>query len=297
MLRYLEKSGIKIGVNWYLTENDDSNDGKFTTYLDNDKERYLDPELFDLLKKVVVCEDKSVSMIEQAEIFSSACFYHKLISRENRDEWHDNALEALRDAELVFCDPDNGPIGTKSKGSKNSEKYICPLEIVDYYNRGQNVAYYCQKARRTREKWDKTKNEMIEYLPDARIYILTYHKGTQRSYIFVMHPEDGRRYTAILQKFLYTNWSRVFTEESPGKNSPSSKSVGGKLELEMDSGVIIMPCYLIASLLSYEELSNERYPFLSCTREQMFGIIKLTAKCSKLPTDCRQLKIKAVDYQ
>ena len=38
MLRYLEKSGVKIGVNWYLTENDDSNDGKFTTYLDNDKE-------------------------------------------------------------------------------------------------------------------------------------------------------------------------------------------------------------------------------------------------------------------
>lgn len=29
----------------------------------------------------------------------------------------------------------------------------------------------------------------------------------------------------------------------------------------------------------------------------MFGIIELTAKSSKLPTDCRQLKIKAVDYQ
>ncbi|ODA41886.1 hypothetical protein DSBG_1378 [Desulfosporosinus sp. BG] len=201
-------------------------------------ERYLDSELFDLLKKVVVFEDKSVSMIEQAEIFSSACFYHKLISRENRDAWLHNALEALRDAELVFCDPDNGPIGAKSKGSKNSEKYICPSEIVDYYNRGQNVVYYCQKARRTWEQWDKTKNEMIEYLPDARLYILTYHKGTQRSYIFVMHPEDGRRYIAILQKFLYTAWSRVFTEESPEKNSPSSRSVGGKLELEMDSGVI-----------------------------------------------------------
>ena len=144
----------------------------------------------------------------------------------------------MRDAELVFCDPDNGPIGTKSKGSKNSEKYICPLEIADYYNRGQNVVYYCQKARRTWEQWDKTKNEMIGYLPDARISILTYHKGTQRSYIFVMNSEDGRRYTAILQKFLYTNWSRVFTEESPEKNSPSRKSVGGKLELEMDSGVI-----------------------------------------------------------
>jgi hypothetical protein len=238
MLRYLEKNGITIGINWYLTENDGSNDGKFIAYLDNNKERYRDPELFDLLKKVVRYEDKSVLMIEQSEVFSSACFYHELLSRENRNEWHDNALKALKLPELIFCDPDNGPIGIKSKGSKDSEKYICPSEIVDYYNRGQNVLYYCQRARRTWEQWDKTKNEMIEYLPDARIYILTYHKGTQRSYIFVIHPEDGRRYAAILQKFLYTNWSRAFTEEYLNKNSPSTMSVGGKLELEMDSGVI-----------------------------------------------------------
>lgn len=239
MLRYLEKNGITIGINWYLTENDGSNDGKFIAYLDNNKERYRDPELFDLLKKIVMNEDKSVLMIEQAAIFSSACFYHEPISREKRNEWHDNALKVLKLPELVFWDPDNGPIGTKSKGSKDSEKYICPSEIVDYYNRGQNVLYYCQRARRTWEQWDKTKNEMIEYLPDARIYILTYHKGTQRSYIFVIHPEDGRRYTAILQKFLYTNWSRAFTEEYLNKNSPSTVSVGGKLELEMDSGVIV----------------------------------------------------------
>jgi len=56
----------------------------------------------------------------------------------------------------------------------------------------------------------------------------------------------------------------------------------------------MLPHSLIAFL---QKLSNERYPFLSCAREQMFGIIELTAKCSKLPTDCRQLKIKAVDYQ
>ncbi len=238
MLRYLEKNGITIGINWYLTENDGSNNGKFIAYLDNNKERYRDPQLFDLLKKIVMNEDKSVLMIEHAAIFSSACFYHELLSRENRNEWHDNALKALKLQELVFCDPDNGPIGTKSKGSKDSEKYICPSEIVDYYNRGQNVLYYCQRARRTWAQWDKTKNEMIEYLPDARIYILTYHKGTQRSYIFLIHPEDGRRYAAILQKFLYTNWNGAFTEEYLNKNSPSTKSVGGKLELEMDSGMI-----------------------------------------------------------
>lgn len=33
LLRFLANHGICIGVNWYLTENDESSDGKFTDYL------------------------------------------------------------------------------------------------------------------------------------------------------------------------------------------------------------------------------------------------------------------------
>ena len=32
MLRAFIDAGIKVGVNWYLTEDDGSNDGKFTDY-------------------------------------------------------------------------------------------------------------------------------------------------------------------------------------------------------------------------------------------------------------------------
>lgn len=181
MLRYLEKNGIKLGINWYLTENDGSSDGKFTTYLDNDKERYRDPKLFDSLKKAAAQEDKSVLMIEQSEIFSSACFYHKLISRENRNEWHDNALKVLESPELIFCDPDNGLVDIKSKRSKASEKFIYPWEIVDYYNRGQNVVYYCQRAHRTREQWDKTKNEMIENICNKYGTVIEVVDNTERT--------------------------------------------------------------------------------------------------------------------
>ena len=39
LLRFLASHGIKIGVNWYLTENDGSTDGKFTTYLKNPADR------------------------------------------------------------------------------------------------------------------------------------------------------------------------------------------------------------------------------------------------------------------
>lgn len=33
LLRAFAEEGVKVGVNWYLTDNDGSNDGKFVDYL------------------------------------------------------------------------------------------------------------------------------------------------------------------------------------------------------------------------------------------------------------------------
>ena len=50
MLRAFINAGIKVGVNWYLTEDDGSNDGKFTDYLNKGVLRKYCPEVFDVLK-------------------------------------------------------------------------------------------------------------------------------------------------------------------------------------------------------------------------------------------------------
>ena len=47
LLRFLSGKGIKIGINWYLTENDGTNDGKFTDYLTKKDDRLYDDKLFD----------------------------------------------------------------------------------------------------------------------------------------------------------------------------------------------------------------------------------------------------------
>ena len=75
LLRFLAGHGIKIGVNWYLTKNDESADGKFTDYLKRPEERIYDPELFDVLQEVAGRPDKTVNMIEQAGIIPGACFF------------------------------------------------------------------------------------------------------------------------------------------------------------------------------------------------------------------------------
>ena len=47
LLRFIAKRGVTIAVNWYLTPDDQSNDGHIRGYLTNDRDRKYDPELFD----------------------------------------------------------------------------------------------------------------------------------------------------------------------------------------------------------------------------------------------------------
>lgn len=239
LLRFLSSKGLKIGVNWYLTLNDGNNNGKKTAYFDKRDDRLYDPELFDFLRGIAGNPEKTVRMIEESRMIQNACYYHELIGTPDRTRWHKQALEKLTDAELIFCDPDNGTIGQKSLKSRDAEKYISPTEIADYYNRGQNVVYYCHKARRTEDAWTAAKLEMLKYLPDAKIYILTYHRGTQRSYIFVIHPEDYRAYCNMLYEFERTQWcwDRLFTREfSSNFESKAVEKQGQSIIITRDDG-------------------------------------------------------------
>lgn len=239
LLRFLSSNGLKIGVNWYLTLDDGSNDGKKRAYLDKEDDRLYDPELFDVLKGIAGNPEKTVRMIEESRLFQNVCYYHEVIGTPDRTRWHKQALEKLTDADLIFCDPDNGTLGQKSLKSKDAEKYISPTEIVDYYNRGQNVVYYCHKARRTEDAWTAAKLEMLKYLPDTKIYILTYHRGTQRSYIFVIHPEDYRSYCNMLYEFERTIWcrNRLFTREfSSNFEAKAVEKQGQSIIITRDDG-------------------------------------------------------------
>lgn len=218
LLKYLALHDIIIGVNWYLTENDDSNDGKHISYLKDEKERVYDSEVYDLLKRIAGDKYKSVKMIKKAGIIPNALFFDDILNttefpcekrRAIRIDWHAKAMKALHPVQLVFADPDNGTIGTKSPTSKDAEKYTTLEELADYYNRGQDVVYYCQKARRTDDQWNDKKNELKAVLPDVEIAVLTFVRGTRRSYIFGIHPERYAKYDQLIEEFINTDWGTV----------------------------------------------------------------------------------------
>ena len=60
LLQAFVNADVNVGVNWYLTDNDESNDGKFINYLSEERMRRYNPEIFDELKKIADRKDKSV---------------------------------------------------------------------------------------------------------------------------------------------------------------------------------------------------------------------------------------------
>lgn len=260
LLRFLANHGIKIGINWYLTENDSSSDGKFTGYLTKPTDRDCDPELYDALQKIAFRTDKTVKMIGNSGIIPRAEFFDEILKNSSlegkavkwtRRLWFNNSILMLKDAELIFADPDNGISFTKTIRTKDSEKYILPDEVCDYYHRGKNVVYYCHKGRRKLEDWEQVKTEIRKYLRDAQILAVTCHRGTQRSFIFVLHPDSCLRYDQILKAFLDSAWGVMFTQEPIRGNASLLLR-----QRETAAGVILEPLKIPFSVCKVADYSG-----------------------------------------
>ena len=79
------------------------------------------------------------------------------------------------------------------------------------------------------------KSFMFSRVKDAKPAILTYHKGSQRSYIFLIHEKDFVRYRKIIDGIL-SGWYKVFSEEYISKGNPASEPVGEALVIEREDG-------------------------------------------------------------
>lgn len=248
LLQAFSNAGVKVGVNWYLTEDDGSNDGKFTEYLsrEDDDLRWRTPELFDQLKEIVSKNEKSVKDIEDNCIIPGAVFYSDVLNpigtpndrEQERSSWFQESVHELSDAELIFMDPDNGLMENNDPCRRGAEKYVLPDEVEQYYRGGHNVVYYCHKGRRKLMEWRDYKSFMCKMLPDAKPIVLTYHKGTQRSYVFLIHPQDFQKYNRIIRSF-FDRWHKVFTEEYTDKGNVASEPASEKFTIERSDGAVI----------------------------------------------------------
>ena len=125
---------------------------------------------------------------------------------DRRNQWHRGALEALADVDLIFADPDNSLTVNKRPSQKGSEKFILPAEIMDYYNRGQDVVYYHHRSRKSNEGWMGEKTQMQRFLPDAKLMAAAFRRWSCRVDIFVIHKKNTDFYNRALCDFMGSAW-------------------------------------------------------------------------------------------
>lgn len=220
MLRCIEQCGVKIGVNWYLVEDESHNqDGKHIGYLRDNKFVGLDEELRGALFSMVVDNTRSVEELEKLGMLQSNVYYHEVLKpvdgliRESRLEWHKNGLENMNDCDLVFLDPDNGLLPKSvSRGSGKSIKYVLAEEIIDYYLAGHSVVFYSHRTREQLNTYLGRFTELFETekIKGANIAGISFRRGTVRDYFFIIHEEHKAKIIRGIEKLLESGWNRHF---------------------------------------------------------------------------------------
>lgn len=165
LLRALTR-GRRPGVNWYLTVHPEgegkagAGDGNLRKHLREDGWDHLDPELLDRMRSVFGQLDpaqRHVGLLEDEVMLPGATFFQEALPTgetplserlEARLAWHDRALHKLKDADLVFLDPDNGlQVPSQRPRSRRFSKYAAYAEVANYLARGQAVVAYQHKPR------------------------------------------------------------------------------------------------------------------------------------------------------
>ena len=157
LLRALQsKGGGKLLVAWMLTPDDGSRDGGFRAYLqDRATWRQYDPDLFTglagLLRSAAV---PGVSLLEGAGLLPRTFYYSAVVpdASPDRDDWRQGLLDAARNVDLVFVDPDNGiEVASKPVGRKGSSKYVTWQELQALWKAGCSLLIYQHFRREPRD--------------------------------------------------------------------------------------------------------------------------------------------------
>jgi predicted nucleotidyltransferase len=196
LLRALTAGTLRLGVVWYKVADQGGNHGRHTSYLRKPHTyRACDPELFDSLQRLVEEGKRQVASVKGAGILPAAeVFFEKDVPRGAmaRQRWHDAALAATKNCDLVFLDPDKriaGAAVTRNQGK--AIHYAFADEINSYLAREQSVVvYHHLEFRRHADQIRDLLSALASGCSKSqRPFAVRYRRGTARA--FVVLPTGG----------------------------------------------------------------------------------------------------------
>ncbi|HWR22271.1 MAG TPA: hypothetical protein VN366_02240 [Feifaniaceae bacterium] len=223
LLRILQNAGFQVGVNWYLTPDDNSRDGRHIQYLDKPCDT-PDIHLHQALHQLVKTGCRNISGLESPDLLPGVSFYSDMLDynqvpvstrRDIRDKWHGRAHEKLKACDIVFLDPDNGvEIKSKKPHHKAGNKYVTYQEAAQYYATGASVLIYNHHDRSKEEIYIERFQRFCEIpqTKNANLLCITFRKEQVRDYVFLSQERHWEKLRVTIDESIFgTPWRNYFT--------------------------------------------------------------------------------------
>lgn len=203
LLQALQRQGLVIGVNWYRVKPLPSEYNADGTFKQMDGKYREIPEGLqkgheELAKKLLTIpeEKRSTDTLEALKLIPGAVYYNAFLTVERREEWHRDAMEQLKSAQLIFMDPDNGLL-VKSVGKKSarSVKYTFYHEVKTFLEQGKSVLIYNHRCRKPEKKYFHDICEKLEKcvgVLEKDVLKITFRRFSIRDYLAISANEDHR---------------------------------------------------------------------------------------------------------
>ena len=138
---------LSVLINWMLTQDDGSTDGKFTTYLEYpQKWSKYDPVLYKKIQKLLSLNAKrKVNLIETTNLLQKTKYFSEFVpdGAIDRNTWFSSLSQQSQQCEFIFLDPDNGiEIKSKPYGRMNSSKFLYWHEVKALWSLGKSLLIY-----------------------------------------------------------------------------------------------------------------------------------------------------------
>ncbi len=225
LLRNIGHSGLRLGVNWYLTDDGTDSAGNLTEYLLRAEKglNICDPDLMSELQTIVYKDnDRTVDRIENSSILpANTQYYSRMLKsgKQHRLNWFQDSLEHLAESEIVFLDPDNNILANDvgvNYGAEGS-KYAFPGEIATYYQSGHSLIVYNHANRQNEEDYFRRFNFVMEesVFKNAVTMVMKYNRQQVRYYLFVLQPHHSEVIGRCLTDMLDGPWGNRWRWDKP----------------------------------------------------------------------------------
>ena len=225
---------LRLGIIWYLFPDEGHNkDGKHVSYLRKKSYRECDPPLYDFLRSEILDDagaikpdSRNLTSVSKSGIFPSDTLYFERaleylrtespdLRLAKRSAWVTASQEEIKEADIVFLDPDNGiECASRARGHDKGPKYVFwddidalvlrNKSVIIYHHLGRNGGTHPEQARKLLQVM------AAKYHRTSPMSII-FRRGSSRAYFIIPSQTNEDVLRDRFERFAQGPWRPHFT--------------------------------------------------------------------------------------